>query len=413
MARLTCFLRAVIFLALVLPPAVWAGPGKIEPYVSVKQEYSDNILFSAANEKEDFITTGTAGLLLSRKDERVTAKLDSRILGLFYWDNDQLDSTDGGIAGDWKYKATERFGVGAAAEYAKDSRRDADTDTTGLILSGDRDKTDFSLSADYLFSELSRGEVTAGYGTTEIDEINDDEDNQALRLNFAFSRNLSKTFANTMGLLNFSYLQYTSDVETIVPGLITITDYRDFTSDVFQLYGGFSKDITELYNVYVQAGASYTETTEGHRRQLTGLVNSNVTDPDQSSESLGGILATGLKYDGLYYDVGFSISHDVRGSVGSSGTAERSAVSLEIDRKLADDFFLTFDTSLYLNRNERKTQADLDELTLNFQPGFRYKIMDTLTLTGVYRYTSVENRQNDSKRERNLVYLMIRKDFDL
>ncbi len=405
----------VLFLVIVLPPAGSAGPDKILPYVSLKQEYSDNILFSSANEQEDFITTGTGGIVFSRKDERTDATLDAKLLRLFYQDNDQLDSTDGGILGNWKYKATERFGIGARAEYKEDSRRDRDTDTTGLILSGDRKSTDFSVSSDYLFSELSKGEVTGSYGTSKIDEINDDEDSDTISLNFTFTRNLSRTFANTTGLLNFSYLNYTSDVETIVPGVITTTYYRDFTSDVFQLYGGFSKDITELYNVYVQAGVSYTDTTEGLRtkQSFTGLVLSDVRSADQSSDSLGGVLATGLNYDGLYYDVGLSVSHDVRGSVGTNGTAERSSVSLEIDGKLTDEFFLTFDTSFYLNRNERKTLADLDELTFNLQPGFRYKFTDTLTLTGVYRYTSVENRQNDSTSERNLVYLMIKKDFDL
>jgi hypothetical protein len=400
-----------VFLVIVLPPAGSAGPDKVQPYVSLKQEYSDNILFSSANEQEDFITTGTGGILLSRKDERTDAKLDAKLLRLLYWDNDQLDSTDGGILGSWKYKATERFGIGATAEYSKDSRRDKDTDTTGLVLSGDRERTDFSVSSDYLFSELSRGEVTGGYGTSKIDEINDDEDSNTISLNFAFTRNLSKTFANTTGLLNFSYLHYTSDVETIAPGLITTTSYRDFASDVFQLYGGFSKDITELYNIYVQAGASYTDTTEGLRirQDLGGLVISDVRSADQSSGSLGGVLATGLRYDGLYYDVGLS----VWGSVGTNGTAERSSVSLEIDGKLTDEFFLTFDTSFYLNRNERKTLSDLDELSFNLQPGFRYKFTDTLTLTGAYRYTSVENRQNDSTSERNLVYFMLRKDFDL
>lgn len=416
MARLTCFCVATIFLVIVLPLKVFAGPDKITPYVSLKQEYSDNILFSSANEKEDFISTGTGGIVLSRKDEKTDARLDAKLLRLFYWDNDQLDSTDGGILGNWNYKMTERFGIGTKAEYKKDSRRDTDTDTTGLVLSGDRDKTDFSVSANYLFSELSKGEVTGGYGTSEIDELNDDEDSDTLTLNFAFTRNLSKTFANTTGLLNFSYMKYTADVETISPGLITTTYFRDFSSDVFQLYGGFSKDITELYNVYVQAGASYTDTTEGLRTRRSlpnGLVISDARSVDQTSDSLGGVLATGLKYDGLYYDVGLSVSHDVRGSVGTSGTAERSAVSLGINGKLTDEFFLTFDTSLYLNRNERKTLADLDELTFNLQPGFRYRITDTFTLTGVYRYTSVENRQNDNTSERNLVYLMIKKDFDL
>lgn len=411
-----CWAGLLFLAAVLLPAAVDAGPGKMVPYVSIRQEYSDNILFSESGEQDDFITTGTAGMVLSHKDERLNSKLDGRVLRHFYWENNQLDSTDGGITGDLNYRVTERLGIGAKAEYARDSRRDADLISTGLILSGNRDRTDVSTSANYLFSELSRGEITAGYSTSEIDEINDDEKTDTFSLNLAFSRNLSKTFANTTGLLNFSYLHYTADVENIqatIPGLLTTTSYREFTSDVFQLTAGFSKDITELYNIYFQAGASYTDTTEGLRRVLSGLASDDIRSADQTSDTLGGVLATGLKYDGLYYDVNLSLSHDIRGGVGTNGTAERSAVSFNIDGKITDEFFITFDTSVYLNRNERKTLSDLDELTVNLQPGFRYKLTDTFTLSGAYRYTTVENRQTDRITERNLVYILIRKDFDL
>ena len=406
MIRFKFSCMTTILLCFVLSLPVFAEPGKIVPFVSIKQEYSDNILFSSSNEEEDFITTATAGVIYFYDSERVDAKLDGRLYHLFYWDNDQLDSTDGSVSGNWDYQVTERVGVGAAANYRNDSRRDMDTNITGLLLSGDREAVNFSVSSNYMFSEVTRGEATLTYGWVEIDEINDDEDNDTIRLNLSFSKNLSKTFKNTMGLLDFSYLHYTADLENISTATPGMTTYRDFTSDVLQLYTGFSRDITELYNVYLQIGASYTDTTESQRINQTIL-------KDQSTSSFGGVLASGLNYDGLYYDVGFSISHDVRGGSGTNGTVERSAVSLGIDRKVSDDFFITFDTSCYLNRNDRETQADLDELTINIQPGFRYKFFDTFTLTGVYRYTIVENRQNDTTSERNRVYLMIRKDFDL
>lgn len=406
MIRFKFSCMTTILLCFVLSLPVFAEPGKIVPFVSIKQEYSDNILFSSSNEEEDFITTATAGVIYFYDSERVDAKLDGRLYHLFYWDNDQLDSTDGSVSGNWDYQVTERVGVGAAANYRNDSRRDMDTNITGLLLSGDREAVNFSVSSNYMFSEVTRGEATLTYGWVEIDEINDDEDNDTIRLNLSFSKNLSKTFKNTMGLLDFSYLHYTADLENISTATPGMTTYRDFTSDVLQLYTGFSRDITELYNVYLQIGASYTDTTESQRINQTIL-------KDQSTSSFGGVLASGLNYDGLYYDVGFSISHDVRGGSGTNGTVERSAVSLGIDRKVSDDFFITFDTSCYLNRNDRETQADLDELTINIQPGFRYKFFDTFTLTGVYRYTIVENRQNDTTSERNMVYLMIRKDFDL
>ncbi|MCD4678258.1 MAG: hypothetical protein K8S18_20040, partial [Desulfobacula sp.] len=322
--KFTNILAILICFALSYP--VSADPGKISPYVSVKQEYSDNILFTGSNEEEDFITTTSAGMVLSRDTERLDASVNARLMQLFYLDNDQLNTLDGSVSGTWNYQVTEKAGVGTAASFRKDSRRDRDTDTTGLVLSGDREEANFSISPNYLFSEALRGELTLKYGFSEVDEDNYDEDNKTLVLDLAFSKNLSKTFKNTTGLLNFSYMRYSSDIETLAPGpLITTINYLDYTSDIFQMYAGFSRAVTELYNVYLQAGTSYTDTTEERRTRLTGIITSDDTLPDQNSSTWGGVLMAGLNYDGLYYDAGLSISHDVKGSSGTNGSVERSA----------------------------------------------------------------------------------------
>ncbi|MCP4673481.1 MAG: hypothetical protein GY857_19510 [Desulfobacula sp.] len=395
------YLVIMVLCVALSPLPVLSEPGKFVPFVSIKQEYSDNILFSTNNEEEDFITTGTAGLTYSYDSERVDARINGRILHRLYKDNDQLDTTDGNASATWNYQYTEKLGFGAFMQYRNDSRRDRDTDTTGLVLSGDREGAKFSVSSNYMLSELTRGEIEVSYGLEDIDETLTKEDNDTINISINFSKNLSKTFDNTTGLLNLSYMHYTSDYEILATNL-----HRDYTSDVVQVYAGFSKDITELYNFYLQAGASYTDTKE------TTLIGSYTID-DQDGDNFGGVLLAGLNYDGLYYDAGLSVSHDVREGSGTNGTVERSAISLEIDRKVSDGFFLTLDTSCYLNENERKTSEDLEEYTINVQPGFRYRFWDTFTLSGVYRYTSVKDKTNDSTSERNLIYFVIKKEFEL
>jgi len=401
-----CAMITVVFFA--LPLSVYAEPGKIVPFVSVKQEYNDNILFDNDIEEDDFITTGTAGLTYSYKTQRTDARLDGKLFRLLYKDNDQLDSTDGAASARWNYQFTERVGIGTHAEYRDDSRRDRDTGTTGLVLPGDREKFDVGVSSNYMFSEVTRGEIDFSFGSEEIEDVNEDEDNDTISLNVSFSKDLSKTYKNTVGLLHIAYMNYDSELETSFTGF---RDQRDFDSDIFQVYAGFSRDITELYNVYLQAGASYTDTTEKRKRKFDS--GNEIRLLDQDSSSYGGVLLAGLNYDGLYYDIDLSVSQDVRAASGTNGAVERSAVSLGIDRKVSDDFYITFDTSLYLNRNDRETREDFDELTFNIQPGFRYKFWDTFTLTGVYRFTSVDDREDDTTSERNMVYFLIKKEFEL
>lgn len=420
MKRLYRFCPALVLpvlLPLILSAPVCAQTDSFVPYVSVKQEYSDNIVFSRNNEEEDFITTGSAGMAYNRRDARGRSLLDARVSRLAYWDNDQLDSTDGLVRGSWKYQVTERTGAGLAASFRNDSRRDEDLDVTGVVLSGERDRADVSGSVDYRFSEITTGELTVGYTYAQVDGARQEEEYDTIQVDFGLTRDLSRTFNNTTGLFNISCWRYSSEVDTTEPDqLFTNTLYRfyqEFDSDVFQVTAGFSRNITELYTVYMTGGVSYTDTTESRRIVRTGLVTGDTVLPDQEDDGFGGVLAAGVNYDGLYYDIRLGLSHGISGDAGTNGTVERTAVTLGVDRKVSENFSLTLAASGYLNRNERKTLSDLDQRTLNVQPGFRYRITDTLNLSGAYRYTRVEDRDIDQTRDRSLVYLEIRKEFNL
>ena len=231
--------------------SVSAGPTKIVPFVSLTQEYSDNIFFSSNNAQEDFITTVSGGLSIKQKKEVIDLGFNARFDKLLYWDFSDWDSLDMFFSGNVNYRATERLGIGASAQYSEDSRRDRETDTTGLLVTGDRETARFSLSSNYLFSEILKGDITLGYGSVAVEEAGRIEDNDDFRVDISFSKNLSQTFTNTTGLLNISYLRYTADIDTISAGAVfTSNVFQEYTSDIFQFSTGFSKDITELYNIY-------------------------------------------------------------------------------------------------------------------------------------------------------------------
>jgi hypothetical protein len=285
-----------------------------------------------------------------------------------------------------------------------------------VLLSGlrDRERTEVSGSADYRFSELTAGEITVKYGTSNIDEIFNQEEDESVQVNLALSRNLSRTLEHTTGLFNVSYIRYVSDQRTQTPEpLLNISVFQQFDADMFQMTTGFSRELTERTRMYLLIGASYTESTEGRRVVRSGPLNSDITLPEQRDDSLDGVVSAGVIHSGLYYDLRLGMSHDIRGSIGTNGTVERTAVNLGVNRKVSEDLSLTFNASGYLNRNERKTLSDLDQFTINIQPGFQYRITDTLNLSGAYRYTYVEEQPTGQTRERNLVYLEIRKELDL
>ncbi len=396
---------------------VSAEPTKITPFVSLKQESSDNILFSATHEDYDLITTASGGIDIKQKTEVLDADLNARLDQLLYRDFHDLNSLDKFFSGNVNYKKTERLGFGASAKYSEDSRQDRETDTTGLIVSGDRKTKRISLSSNYFFSELTRGEIKFGYGRVNIDRARNDEDNDDFSVDISFSKNLSKIFDNTTGLVNFSYLRYTDDLDTTLPGaVLTSFIFQKNKSDIYQFSTGFSKDITELYNIYCQVGASYARTNEKLRNRLaltsTGTYVGGTVSPEKTIDTFGGVIAAGVNYSGLYYDMGISISRDMRGASGTNGAVQRSSVAGNISGKLTDKFSLTFDSSLYLNQNKRDKQPDTDDLTFNIQPGFRYKFSNNFSFSCYYRYTSVNDREINTTSKRNMFYFVIKKGFE-
>lgn len=403
----TILCAVLVSLCFVLPAS--SGPTSIKPFIALEQEYNDNIFFSNSSEDEDFITTVSGGLRIDQNTERVNATLDARLYHLWYWDFDDLDSLDGAANGDFHYRVTEKLGVGGSAEYSEDSRRDRDTTTTGLVVAGDRETKRASLSTDYWFSEITNGKVALGYGNIEIEDVNTDEDNDEYRVDLLFARNLSRISENTTGMINFNYLRYDADIESTNSGPPITTFVQDNTSDVFQLTAGLSKDITELYNVYLHAGVSYTDTTE----KLRTTVLSVVTDSEEDSSKWGWVLSTGVNYKGEYFDARISASRDVRGAVSTNGVVERSMISANVQRKISEKFVMTLDASVFYNENDRRLRSDTEELTFNIQPGFRYRILKGLTLSCNYKFTSIENRRTSTTSERNMVFFVLQKEFEL
>ena len=364
----------------------------------------------------DFITSLIGGLDLEQNQERLKTKLSGQLEQFCYWDYNELDALDYSVSGSLNYRATERIGLSASAQYAKDSQRDRDTETTGMLVTGDRKSADLSLGSDYMISELSRVEVTVGLGDSETQEVDSTEDNNTIDVSLAFRRDLSEYFKNTVGLFNLMYMHYAGEQETYRDsGLLKRTVSQDYASDVYQFSTGFSHNISELYSLFCVAGASYTKTSEQQGVDLSynGVSVLSQSGTEYDSDTWGGIFSSGIDYKDEYWTMGLSLSQDVRGGTGTSGTVQRTSLSGSVNRKLTSDLSLTFRASAYLNKNEREIADDTDTLTFNIQPGFRYQFQRGFVLSGAWRFTTVEDREHDTNRARNLVFISLKKEFDL
>ena len=415
-------------LALIIVLVSWscpalADPDTITPFISLNEQYSDNILFDDDQPEADWITAAEAGLALKRKTERLDTWLKGSLKQRWYAENSALDSLDGFASASMDYRLTERLSLGGTADYSKDSTRDRDTDTTGLKISGDRDKTKFSFSSDYFVSEKTKAGLEIRYGTTEIEEDDELEDNDSFNVTVSFSKNLSETFKNTTGLLNLSYFRYTADIDHQHPdrliyiyGLPTNPNiFQEYTSDTFQFSTGFSRQLTEILDIYCLSGASFSQTDEKtntryiHTQTGTQILQSSVED--EADGIWGGVISTGINYKGLKSTMGLELSRDMRGASGTNGVVQRTSLSGNVRHRFTEELTLSLRASCYLNENERTNQDDTDDLTFNVQPGFNYRFTQTLFLKGYYRYTHLDDRIEETCTERNLFSLTLKKEF--
>ena len=150
---------------------------RVIPNAAIRQEYNDNIFFSDYAEQDDFITTASAGLEVRERTELLKAVLVTRLDGLSYADNSELNAIEEYYKGSVGYQLNPFLNLTADAGYSVDSRSDRDLDVTGYVLTTDvRRRQDYSFSADYRASEKtslfsSYSYLDDQFETSEVDEF--------------------------------------------------------------------------------------------------------------------------------------------------------------------------------------------------------------------------------------------------
>ncbi|MDP1992306.1 MAG: outer membrane beta-barrel protein [Syntrophales bacterium] len=89
-------LRRVFFCGLLLlvmhsVPLAYGAESGFHPYISLKEEYNDNLLLTSTNKKDDYITTVQPGIRYSNMDKQAGVDLDYSLGAVFYKDNSNLD----------------------------------------------------------------------------------------------------------------------------------------------------------------------------------------------------------------------------------------------------------------------------------------------------------------------------------
>ncbi len=381
-----------VALMVTIPNYGKADQFKLTPSVAIKGAYTDNLFFNTSNEVDDTITTLFGGLELSNRTERLDLNLNAKVDGLMYADNNDLNDVEQFYKGRIAYRITERVKLGANGGYQEDSRPDRDIESTGFVFTGvKRKRWQGGAFGDVTLSEKSALSMSYDYRKDTFDKP-EYVDYEFHTSNLGFTHDFSETLSRVIGRINAGYAYYNSD---------------DTNIEIWSATLGFSRAITEIFNLLVDAGVRYASS----EFKVPGFVPYppffiTVTDTEYDWGPTGRIV---LGYNGETTRADISASKEIRPASGSNGTSDRTSFLLNVRRRFAEKFSAHMRAEYFLNKADagKLARVGIDEQTVSIRPGLSYEIIDRLVLTASYSYTRVKYKISDTEAERNSVYAQL------
>ena len=370
----------------------YADQFKLTPTIGAREAYTDNLFFDTQNEIDDYITTIFGGVALLNRTERLDLNLSAKLDGLLYADHDDLDDVEQFYNANIGYRITERMRLAANGGYSDTSRPDRDIETTGLVFTGvKRKRWQGGVSGDVTLSELSALSLSYAYLQDKFDKP-EYVDYKYHTVNLGYTHDFSKILPRVIGRINAGYNHYTSDE----------LDLENIYATV-----GFSRDITELFNILIDAGYRYSA-SEFKVPVFVPYPPFLITTSDTEYDSgFNGEVVVG--YTGETTRANISVSQRLDPASGYNGTSNRTSFAFNIRHRFADKFSANFYATYYLNKADAGQLAvnTIDQETVSIRPSLSYEIIDNLVLTASYTYTQVKYKTNDAEAKRNRVFVQL------
>lgn len=379
---------------------------KVTASIAVKQEYTDNLTYSASDPVSDWITTVSPKLEVVNNSERLQTSLKAVLDGATYWENNELNDVDQDFSASLRYGFTPRTNLFSSGGYRRDSRSDRDFNDTGLVLDAvERERYNFALGGNYSFSELTALQLQYSHAKDDY-HGNRYSDNQSHGVSGTLSRNLSEYWENAVGRLSLGATRYDSNTSQ--------TDY--YTSTI-----GVEKSLTETIGFYVDGGMGYTQSTyDTFQPDPNDIFYSPILDRffwggkvirvEAQENGIGFTGRAGLTYRDELNEAALTASHDVQPANGESGTLERSSLQARLEHRLTEQSRVSLSGGYTLNKStEEVANYDAtDETSWWVQPRLSYNFDQEWLLEGSYNYGQVHDNDNaDADRTRNLVMLRL------
>ena len=283
------------------------------------------------------------------------------------------------------------------------------------------------LSRDLMVQEAIIGVVTpnlsGGYAQERFDE-------PAFWENWGGDASLGLSYRpriwpNTVlqALANYRHYRFDRDQRFDAPyfSATQITRVKEVnTTDNVALTLGLGSDLTERLNLSLNGGARYTvrETeSEVRRRIILGDEEQEGQSSDESSDEArwGFVGSVNLVYRGERNEISLGDSHDLQPASGSGDTVQRTSLNTAWWYQMTSEWRFSASASYYLNRSDviDPDDRDTDTTTITVAPLVRYAFNRDIYLQGQYRFTQVDDHEDDETSRRHLAALTLSIKHDL
>ena len=355
--------------------------------LSIKEEYNDNLYFGDDEEGDkvdDFLTTISPGLELSRTTDRVQLRLIGTLDRRIYMSESDLDATDQSYLASVRYVVTPKFSLAGQAGFTKDSSPDRDLETSGLVQgTSKREQWHLGLSTEHQITESMSATLSYAY-SKDRDKSEDDNDSESNGVTLLLASNLEYFIQESKGRLTLGYNR---------------NRYSDSKDDSYKMMLGFSKTLSETWRFVADAGVRYTRTRE----------DAALYASDENSNDWGFVGQTELSWQGEKTDVTFSLSRDLLPASGRDASTDRTSLGISMTRQFTAECSGFLSGGYYRNRSVEEDTADdeVDEDTLYGSAGLRYAFTPDLGIEASYNYSMIEYNTRDTDADRNLFMVRV------
>jgi hypothetical protein len=392
----------------------------------VEERYNDNIFFDDEDSEtqDDYITTLIPGLLLRRHAERLLTELYGQGRFVYYREESDLNETDQLYRASLEHQATEHFTWGGSGRFTLDNQIDRDIEETGLVFNTvERRRQDYRLFGDLLVAERTSLNFSGGYAQERFDEPAFWENwggDAAVGLSYR-----PRIWPNSVlqALATYRHYRFDRDQRFDTPyfDATLITRVKEVnTTDNAALTLGLGSDLTERLNLSINGGARYTvrETQSEVRRRiiLEDEEQEGQASDESSDESRWGFVGSvNLAYRGERNEISLGVSHDLQPASGSGDTVQRTSLNTAWWYQMTSEWRFSASASYYLNRSDvtDPDDRDTDTTTITVAPLVRYAFNRDIYLEGQYRFTQVDDNEDDETSRRHLAALTLSIKHDL